>query len=727
MKKSRLGLVCCLLIMLLLLGFAADGLASSQAKSAEHLRVFLSQIDVEDVAENSSQNSERSHNVMSVQAAEVAADVPTHSTEYALDDAQYGDAQYGDAPDESELGYLPYDRNLTEAERRGQQTWYFWTGADDKYFRQLAKTTHGEADFLNLLDARPDSELAPGDTHHLQRNERFKQIGVINDPECKAATQPDEYGLWLDQCNKDSHATGIMGLRKFKNPDFDPETWDVAAYYQPGEARAQIEPPYRMGITCGICHIAFNPLNPPNDPENPKWENIDGLIGNQYISEPALFGGNIPFEDFRAQVLMNQPRGTSDTSRLPTDHIDNPNSINGVFNLADRPKYEEVMNDGKTTKAVSHILKDGADSIGLDTISVRVYVNEGTCSDYWLTLHDPLLGRTPQRPFDIEKARRECEGWRQTEARMPDAAAYLKTNKPMHLEDAPGGKAYLTQDKLVLERGKIVFADTCAACHSSKQPPAEIATDPEQAKQWRRESVLSSDFLDHNFLSDDKRYPITLIGTNAARALATNATEGHIYSQFSSKTYKQLPSPGVLELANPFDEDKPIEFEVPAGGTGYYRTPSLISLWSSAPFLNNNMLGEYTGDPSVAGRMTAFNDAAEKLLWPEKRPGIIKRTDRDSHLKLGEFIAEAPKGTPIKLLANLDPRSTPKILQAKLNSPLGAKVLQSLVNFVPDQVLTPLLLKYNQAPDFIEDHGHEFGADLPDEDKQALIEFLKTF
>ena len=49
------------------------------------------------------------------------------------------------------------------------------------------------------------------------------------------------------------------------------------------------------------------------------------------------------------------------------------------------------------------------------------------------------------------------------------------------------------------------------------------------------------------------------------------------------------------------------------------------------------------------------------------------------------------------------------------------------MGFVPDDILAPLLLKYNQAPDFIEDHGHMFGTDLPDEDKRALIEFLKTF
>ncbi|MGK7877002.1 MAG: hypothetical protein AB4426_28040 [Xenococcaceae cyanobacterium] len=697
MKKSHLGLIGCLMVMMLmLLGCSVD---VSQTTSVERLRELLAE------------------------ANGYPVDVPTQPPEYEEEPSTETSKPY-----EGYLGYVPdyYYGDLTEAEKRGLQTWYYWTGGNEKFFRRIAKETQGESDFLSLVDARPDSELAPGDTHHYQRSERFQAIGAVNDPECKAATEPDEYGLWLDQCDRDPNAVGIMGARKFPNPNFDPEKWDVAKYYQAGEERAQIEPPYRIGLSCGICHIAFNPLNPPADPENPKWENLASALGNQYLREGALFGGTLPDTDFRKQVLDSQPAGTSDTSRIATDHINNPNAINAIFNLADRPRYEEVMNDG-TTEAVPHVLKDGADSVGIALASLRVYVNIGMCSDQWLTLHDPLLGRTPQKPFDIEQARKECEGWQQTEPRMADAEAFLTTLKPMHLKDAPGGEAYLTKDESVLERGKIVFADTCARCHSSKQPPAEIVADPEQAKQWYRESVLSSDFLEHNFLSDDKRYPITEIGTNAARALATNAKEGHVWEQFSSKTYKELPSPGTLELENPFKEDQPIEFEVPSGGTGYYRTPSLISIWSSAPFLQNNMRGKYTGDPSVSGRMEAFNDAIEKHLWPEKRENIIKRTDRETYLELGEFQTTVPEGTPINLLANLDPRETPEILQRQLNSELGSKVLESLVNLIPDEVIAPLLLNYNQAPDFIEDHGHNFGTDLPDEDKRALIEFLKTF
>ncbi len=708
MTKPHLGIIACLLAIAFTLMSCSP--YEYQATSVESLRELIAQ------AEGRSNPVELT---------------PTQGTNYGGNPSSGAIKEIseseGDEYDRDYLGYLPPETyvNLTEAEKRGLQTWYFWTGGNEKFFRELAKLTHGEADFLGLLDARPDSDTAD-EAQHYQRNERFQKIGTINDPGCTAATKPDEYGLWLDNCDKDPNAAGVMGVRKFANPNFDPEKWDVAQYYAPGDTKSQIEPPYRMGVSCGICHIAHNPLKPPKDPEKPRWENIVGALGNQYIREGQLFGSNIPDTDFRKQVINNQPPGTSDTSRIGTDHIDNPNTVNAIFNLGVRPRHEEVMNDG-TRKKVPHVLKDGADSVGVALASERVYINIGSCSDYWLTLHDPLLGRKAQKPFDIDTARKQCDFWSKTEARMADAEAFLTTIKPMYLKDAPGGKAYLTNDEQVLTKGKIAFADTCASCHSSKQPPTEIAANPEQAKQWYRESVLSSDFLDGNFLSDDKRKPVTEIGTNAARALATNATKGHIWEQFSSKTYKELPSPGKLTLENPFDPDKPIEFEIPNGGTGYYRTPSLISVWSSAPLLHNNLLGKYTGEPSVAGRMEAFNDAIEKLLWPEKRDRVINVTDRDTKLELGSLKADVPKGTPIKLLANLDPRETPRILQKKLNSDLGGKVLSSLVRFVPDDILTPLLLNNNQAPDFIEDRGHEFGTGLPDEDKRALIEFLKTF
>ena len=40
--------------------------------------------------------------------------------------------------------------------------------------------------------------------------------------------------------------------------------------------------------------------------------------------------------------------------------------------------------------------------------------------------------------------------------------------------------------------------------------------------------------------------------------------------------------------------------------------------------------------------------------------------------------------------------------------------------------LVPDLLRLSTCPDFRVDRGHPFGATLPDKDKEALIEFVKT-
>ncbi len=751
MRRARIGIIACLMaIALVLVGCSVD---FSKTTSPEQLRQLLA--DAQGVSIEQPEETPTA-----TKPAKKIPPIPDLGTQEEYDGPYLGylpDYYYGE--------YGPYRKELNAAQKRGLQTWYFWNGGNGTFFREMSRRTGGEIDFLSLLDSRPKGDSSDPGHNHFARGERFKETGLVNDPGCEPATEPDEYGFWMDNCDKDPHSAGVMGARKFRNPDFEPAKWDVNKYYQEG---AKIEPPYLVGISCGICHIAFNPNNPPKDPEHPTWKNITGALGNQYIREGQLFGWRIPDDDFRGQLLDSQPPGTSDTSRLGADFIDNPNPINAIFNLEDRLELAEnspaeVMNDG-SKRHVPHVLKDGADSIGVAGATERVYVNIGECSDYWLTLHDPIYGRTPQKPFRIKEAQKPevCKGdyWNKTSKRVADAAEYLKTVKPYHLEDAPGGEKYLTQDESVLEKGKIAFAANCAQCHSSKQPPAEIEPDSEEAKEWYRQSVLSSDFRDHNFLSTDARKPVTEIGTNAVRALATNATEGHLWEELSSRTYKELPSPGTLEnLYNPIESNKPIDLKIPDGGLGYYRVPSLISIWSSAPFMSNNLLGEYTGDPSVEGRMKAFNASVEQLLWPEKRKPFIKRTKKESKLILplepGLNLEESkkieftvPKNTPIKLVANQSTQILGKLDSPKLreyldkNTLLPSSVKKALVDKIIQlteakgdllidlpffrRVVAKVLLELNTAPDFVENRGHLFGTDLPDQDKKALIEFLKT-
>jgi hypothetical protein len=611
-------------------------------------------------------------------------------------------------PQDDDYGYPK--GYLTDAQRAGRDTWYFWTGGNEKFWIRMAELTEGNVNLLAYVDSR-------------LHGRRFATLGAITQPGCRAATKPDQYGLWMDQCEQPAvpgvpgDPSGIVGLRRFPNPNFDAAKWNAEEYFKhPGK----MEPPYLIGMACGFCHVGFNPMNPPENPELPRWSNLAGAIGNQYWEEGRLFNLRMPPTDFRWHVGNRQPPGTSDTSRFATDHINNPNAINSVFNLAFRPTEPETMADG-TTRQVHHILKDGADSIGVAGASLRVYVNIGMCSDYWLTRHDPVTGRKPQQPFEIEYARKNCQDWRNTEARMENAEAFLKTIRPMYLKDAPGGAGFLTADAETLRRGKTAFADKCARCHSSKQPPREISTDRVKVEAWYRESVLKEDFLDGNFLSDDRRYPVYQLGTNIARAAGTNALQGQIWSDFSSQTYKQQPAIGkVSGLYNPRNPDEPIEWELGGGGRGYYRTPTLIAMWATAPYLHNNALGMYVKDPSVRGRMLSFYDSVEKLLWPERRLGVqsVIVTSIDTVLAIPgrDQPIRIPAGTPVDLIARVDPREVPSIVQNR-----------HVLNILSDGALFRGLIRRNQAPDFVLDRGHMFGTELSDADKRALIEFLKTF
>ncbi len=98
-----------------------------------------------------------------------------------------------------------------------------------------------------------------------------------------------------------------------------------------------------------------------------------------------------------------------------------------------------------------------------------------------------------------------------------------------------------------------------------------------------RAIVAAPDFLDGNYLSTEARIPVTLLRTNVCSPLATNAIAGNIWDNFSSHSYKQLPAVGTVTLFDPFTGDR-VPYEMPAGGRGYTRVPSLISAWSTAPF-----------------------------------------------------------------------------------------------------------------------------------------------
>src|SRR5215831_8344145 len=693
----------------------------------------------------------------------------------------------------------------------GMDTWHWWVGVDNPgFWRESTKATSkspgnlvgARVDFLKFLNTVP-------------RSKRFELMGLINDPDTVGAERPDKYGLMLDRMKEGTltwdadtfgYSSGVIGLQLFVNKKFDPQKWSLAKYL---DNPASVEPPYNVGMACTFCHVSFNPTRPPADVHEPKWDNIASNIGNQYLREGLVFGSDVARDSFIYQYLATQEPGTSETSRFSSDFINGPVQMPAIYRVPVRaklarpekitPAQRDLMesmyrNTGlkpdffggalggtaaEPTIRTPRVLADGADSMGLLMSMARVYVNEGSGWNTWVhtmalnpfDLRESMARNFATKEFDlIGEVRKDPNSpWMQTERRMPNAITFLGTYDSYPLKQAQeavrdgkasrSGQSYLTSDPAVLRRGKIAFADNCAQCHSSKRPE-NTPSDPELRKGAWRQLVLRDDFLIDNYLSDDERYPLSELGTNAARAAGTNAMAGHMWGQMSSLGYKQMKEEPValrdhdkdfnpIDLYNPLTGKHDIQFTAPKA---YYRTPSLVSTWATAPYLHNNSVGEYNGDPSIAGRMAAYEDGMSKLLWPERRLGIrsIKVTTEDSTLpdlfpllktldpELAAFEFDAdlmrvPKGTPINLLTNVHPKDVKSVLLAYVDGVLAGQPksefsrLQAINHAKGQAAMLKRLLEVSTCPDFIEDKGHYYGHDLSDEDKRALIEYIKYF
>lgn len=750
-------------------------------------------------------------------------------------------------PAELEALPLPTATEARDAFVRGRNNWTVWTGGNDRLWDQLTVDSFGSLDFLKTLSSHPTQRAqrenrwyelglvnepcftqATGpnpDRYGLWLDVRTEGPDCPPDPFENEAKYPGvRVGARGENIPVGSYygeASGIVGLRLFPNPDFDERAqarWDAAAYYaeEAYYKDRDLVRPYRVGMTCAFCHVGPSPINPPQDYGNPEWEHLNSNPGAQYFWWDRIFhwDDRDQEESFIYQMLHTSLPGTLDTSLVSNDNINNPRTMNAVYSLGPRlrlarefgratlaggERLNRQFNDFASTSVLSElfrspdtvwtprVLKGGADSVGGLGALNRVYVNIGLFSEEWTTHFLPLIGG-PITPIELEVLQRNSAYWQATEQQTPDLALFfLASARPDYLEDAPGGSAYLTNDAAQRTRGPVVFAENCARCHSSKQPPnlcqpgtqcapGDIMPNSGAYFDWMRTEVQRPNFLENNFLSTDQRIPVTELGTNACSPLATNAIAGNIWDNFSSQTYKQLPAVGTFIVHDPLTGDER-EYEMPGGGRGYTRVPSLISLWSTAPFLLNNSVGTFDYRGTVEGRMRSFNDSIEKMLWPERRvtdlqmvrqlglpenraltnvPGYIQRTTDTSNVVLDsgffpaplnafrdKVIGPIPAGFPVGLLASMALVPEGRRLPAPGLIRLGLRLLDGFEDIREAQGLTdeerdlrawemlsslmPELLEHSKCPDFVVNRGHYFGSNLGDDDKRALIEFLKTF
>jgi hypothetical protein len=618
----------------------------------------------------------------------------------------------------NEPGFYAGEAGLNPSERAGREIWYKATAGNSRFhmytFQQRVSVLTDWYRVLNSneredrfkawgimndpgcckpgdpncpaksLDETYGFDYCPGDSELLS----YVGRAGYRDPACDFKDAPadttDVHNKIKDQRQSSCDlafgtSTGALGFRKFPNPRFDKArwvevngtlaNWDGFRKRLSTDARnsdsmatrladGSIEPPFLIGISCGSCHIAFNPLKPPKDPTHPEWDSLMGAIGNQYTRISEVLAGGMPPGTLEFQTFAHARPGTSDTSAVPNDQISNPGTINAIINLHSRPTFPgenvtkwrkievcgkddkdtdcwcEPGHDGKCwkhsseTETVHHILKGGEDSIGAKEAVQRVYLNIGSCAEQCWVNHltdlrelDPKSRNFGQTPFDIGQCRRDCPNFRAIEDRLGNILDFLMSpeNHSTDLADAranAGGKKYVQADLITdlerefgkgsVARGREVFVKECARCHSSLP---DTAQNPLANRDFRAIDTQTQTRAD--WLGNDQATSIVAVGTYGCRALHSNHMKGHVWEEYSSETLRsRAPDPAITDPAD--------------GGRGFYRNISLVSLWAHAPFLHNNALGpELCGKPANHENdfyRSPYVDASNQLLPLDKAP-----------------------------------------------------------------------------------------------------------
>lgn len=618
----------------------------------------------------------------------------------------------GYVPVKDDNGYLLPDRFgiYSDVDTSGR-----WQNYECKHWSRASSGARIVCD--NLVLKGDFNNPLPYDTYGTQ-SQAMGWVDFINPKFVKKITLPDgtvRENPQFDMSAVDKWAAGMQPLEFTVGGKKVTKLVNTAFYtgQKPGEeplsyiADKSLHRPIMRGATCGACHIDENPINPPANRDYPKMENLVSTVGRPNFVERMFIHEADP-HNFFYQFESHMIRSGNDTSRLtPNDGVYNgDNEINGQQGIFARfvnapmvtvdatdPEKQPIIavakelysdpvvksvfggknmftdNGDTVTFPAMRVLKDGADDTGAVGGLFRVPFNIGNCPQETMAKANLLSPYPTQREMSIKTCAENHAPTQTAMSGLVDEALFLLQSPSQKLADAPGGREILKEQGVIdgkgdftrdVHAGQDIFAAKCLSCHNNEVPETiELIPSPRARasayQDWLAENV--DHLREKGYWGNDKKLiPVDELGTDFSRALGTNATEGDLWGNWSTRAgYKSRPQIGPLKGVNGAalmaGREDYVEFQPEAGGLGYYRTLPLNSLWfyGGAGLGHGNGIGGFADDTITKeqreawarsndprDRVAGFNYSFRHLMNPDQRLGLdsVWTTDEESVLKL---------------------------------------------------------------------------------------------
>ena len=312
----------------------------------------------------------------------------------APDEAQQAGRDVASFPQAKEDYFRDMDNGapMSPEQVQGRNMWLVWTGGNDRFWDKVTRDSLATFDLLKIITSHPSQTYCDG--KHCDRDTRWKWLGAINEPcfEKAAGADPQRFGLWLDARRKDcppdpfeneetypgvkigergttfsdgtklpvgsyfGYPTSVMSLAchgyspipRWLNQAAK-DAWDAEKYYTDENyyKNPALVRPYRVGMSCGFCHVGPSPVHPPADPSNPQWSNLNSTVGAQYLWMDRVFVYGADKTDLLYQLVHSYPPGTMDTSLVSADNINNPRTMNAIYLLEQRMGRDPFLGQRK--------------------------------------------------------------------------------------------------------------------------------------------------------------------------------------------------------------------------------------------------------------------------------------------------------------------------------------------------------------------------------------------